>query len=194
MRIRLPRTLPERREALAADVALQNELDIRSELLDPDDLAGLLPGIDVSDVTGASFCAEDGYFDQPQAVVEAFAEACRRNGVAIQRSTIARLVERPDGRTLERAGAEAAEADAVVVAAGYDAPALLGTVGVDLPIEKQSRYLRLGDPIASRLLEPLIVSAERHFAAKQLRNGRVSRATSPRAATPARTQPRGVIT
>ena len=163
----------ERLEALAADVALQNELDIGSELLDPDELAGLLPGIDVSDVTGASFCAEDGYFDQPQAVVEAFAEAARRLGVAIEHSAIARLVERPDGWTLERTGAEAIEADAVVVAAGYDAPSLLATVGVDLPIAKEPKYLLLSDPIADRLLEPLVVSAERHFAAKHLRNGRV---------------------
>jgi len=163
----------ERRDALAADVALQNELDIPSELLDLDDLARLLPGIDVSDVTGASFCAQDGYFDQPQAVVEAFAEACRRHGVAIERSAIARLVERPDGWALEREDAEAVEADVVVVATGYDAPTLLGTVGVELPIEKEARYLLMSDPIADRLLEPLIVSAERHFAAKHLRNGRV---------------------
>ena len=163
----------ERRDALAADVALQNELGIPSELLDPDDLAGLLPGIDVTDVTGASFCREDGYFDQPQAVVEAFAEACRRHGVAIERSTVARLVERPAGWTLERVDADTVEADAVVVATGYDAPTLLATVGIDLPIEKEARYLLLSDPIADRLLEPLIVSAERHFAAKHLRSGRV---------------------
>ena len=86
---------------------------------------------------------------------------------------IARLVERPAGWTLERVDAEAVEADAVVVAAGYDAPTLLATVGIDLPIEKEARYLLLSDPIADRLLEPLIVSAERHFAAKHLRSGRV---------------------
>jgi sarcosine oxidase subunit beta len=162
-----------RREGLAADVALQNELGIPSVLLEPDDVAVLLPGIDVSDVTAASFCEEDGYFDQPQAVVEAFAEACRRRGVQIEHSTIGRLVERADGWTLERKGAGPVEADAVVVAAGYDAPALLATVGVDLPINKEPRYLLMSEPIADRLLEPLVVSAERHFAAKHLRNGRV---------------------
>ena len=162
-----------RRKGLAADVALQNELGIPSELLEPEDVAALLPGIDASDVTAASFCQEDGYFDQPQAVVEAFAEACRRRGVAIEHSTVVRLVERPDGWTLERQGGDAVAADAVVVAAGYDAPSLLATIGVDLPIEKEARYLLMSDPIAERLLEPLVVSAERHFAAKHLRNGRV---------------------
>jgi sarcosine oxidase subunit beta len=162
-----------RREGLAADVALQNGLGIPSRLLEPEDLPGLLPGIDTSDVTGASFCAEDGYFDRPQAVVEAFAEACRRRGVAIERSTVTRLVELPEGWKLEREAAGPVEADAVVVAAGYDSPALLETVGVELPIGKEPRYLLLSDPIADRLLEPLVVSAERRFAAKHLRSGRV---------------------
>lgn len=162
-----------RRDGLAADVALQNELGIPSVLLGPEAVEALLPGVAVSEVTAASFCQEDGYFDQPQAVVEAFAEACRRLGVAIEHSTVRRLVERPDGWTLECDGADAVSADAVVVAAGYDAPSLLAAVGVALPIEKEARYLLLSDPITERLLEPLVVSTERHFAAKHLRSGRV---------------------
>ena len=57
--------------------------------------------------------------------------------------------------------------------AGYDAPRSSPPSGVDLPIAKEARYLLLSDPIADRLLEPLVVSAERHFAAKHLRSGRV---------------------
>jgi sarcosine oxidase subunit beta len=162
-----------RRAGLSADVELQNELGIPSVLLEPDDLGALLPGIDVSEVTAASFCQEDGYFDQPQAVVEAFAEACRRLGVPIEHSNVRRLLKRPDGWTLEREAAEAVPADVVVVTAGYGAPSLLSTVGVELPIEKEARYLLMSDPITERLLEPLVVSTERHFAAKHLRNGRV---------------------
>jgi glycine/D-amino acid oxidase-like deaminating enzyme len=163
----------ERRDALAADVALQQELGIPSQLLEPDDVADLLPGIDESDVTGASYCAEDGYVDRPRAVVEAFADACRRRGVAIEQSNVTALAERGGLWTLEREALPSTEADAVVVAAGYDAPALLARAGVELPIEKEARYLLLSEPIADRLLEPLVVSAERHFAAKHLRSGRV---------------------
>jgi len=39
------------------------------------------------------------------------------------------------------------------------------------------------EPIGERLLEPLVISAERHFAAKQLATGVFSPATSLRAAT-----------
>ncbi len=164
---------PERRDALAVDVALQREAGVPSALLTPEELVELVPGINVSDVTAASYCAEDGYFDQPQAVVEAFAEACRRRGIAIERSTVTGLVPHAAGWSLERRGSGTAHADAVVVAAGYDTPALFASLDVDLPISKIARYLLLSDPIRGRLLEPLVVSAELHFAAKQLSNGRI---------------------
>src|SRR5207253_9960365 len=61
------------------------------------------------------------------------------------------------------------QADAVVVAAGVDTPRLLP----ELPIRPEPRVLRFSDPIRERLLEPLVVSAERGFAAKQLADGRV---------------------
>src|SRR5262249_6586268 len=64
-------------------------------------------------------------------------------------------------------------ADAVVVAAGADTAALLAPLGVEVAIEREDRYLFLSEPIRERLLEPLVVSAERRFAAKQLGDGRV---------------------
>lgn len=164
---------PGRQDALATDVALQNEAGIPSELLTPSELEELVPGIEVSDVTGAAYCAEDGYFDQPQAVVEAFADACRRRGVVIEHSTVTTLAPEGTAWSLERLAADDVRADVVVVAGGYDSPALLGSLGIDLPIAKEARYLLLSDPIPERLLEPLVVSAERHFAAKHLGNGRV---------------------
>ena len=42
-----------------------------------------------------------------------------------------------------------------------------------LPIEREDRWLFYSDPIAERLLDPLVVSPERRFAAKQLGDGRV---------------------
>ena len=65
------------------------------------------------------------------------------------------------------------EARHVVLAAGYDSPALAAPLGLELPIVKEQRFLFLSQPVHERLLEPLLVSAERRFAAKQLANGRV---------------------
>jgi sarcosine oxidase subunit beta len=143
---------------LQANVALQNELGIPSCILGPAEVAELVPGLDVASVVGAAWNGDDGYFDRPQAVVEAFARGAR--------------VEIADVQRLERDGTGwrvgPVHADAVVVAAGWETRAL-----VEVPIEPEERQLFLSEPIRERLLEPLVVSTERGIAAKQLANGRV---------------------
>src|SRR5262249_28661574 len=57
---------------LAANVAVQNAEGVPSRIVSPDEAAELVPGLDVETVVGGSWCAEDGYFDRPQAVVESF--------------------------------------------------------------------------------------------------------------------------
>jgi sarcosine oxidase, subunit beta len=163
---------PGRLAALERDVALQNDLGVPSEVLGPDAIAELVPGIETEHVAGAAFCGEDGYFDQPQAVVEAFAHACERRGARIERATVTALAADGDGWMLERPEG-AVTADAVVLATGYDTPALVEGLGVDVPIAKEARYLLYSEPIRERLVEPLVVSSELRFAAKHLQNGRV---------------------
>jgi sarcosine oxidase subunit beta len=135
---------------LEDNVRLQNELGVRSRVVSADDAAELVPGLLANTVAGGSWCAEDGYFDRPQSVVEAFA-----TGLDIRIGEVASL--------------DALGADTVVVAAGADTPRLVP----GLPIAREDRYLFYSEPIGERLLEPLVISAERHFAAKQLGNGRV---------------------
>jgi Glycine/D-amino acid oxidases (deaminating) len=56
---------------LRANVALQNSLGIPSRIVSPDEAAALVPGLQPETLAGGSWCAEDGYFDRPQAIVEA---------------------------------------------------------------------------------------------------------------------------
>jgi glycine/D-amino acid oxidase-like deaminating enzyme len=156
-------------ERLAAGVALQNGLGIESRIVSPTEAAELVAGLSAAELTGAAWCAEDGYFDRPQGVVEAFAEAAARRGVEIVRAEVVSV--EPEGVVL--AGGERVAAGQVVVAAGTETPALLEPLGVDVPIESEDRFMLYSEPIRERLVEPLVVSAERHFAAKQLGNGRV---------------------
>src|SRR3954464_454260 len=58
---------------LEANVRLQNEEGVPSRIVSPAEAAELVPGLRVDDLAGAAWCAEDGYFDRPQSVVEAFA-------------------------------------------------------------------------------------------------------------------------
>jgi sarcosine oxidase subunit beta len=135
---------------LRTSVELQNGLGIPSRIVTPAEAAELVPDLQTDSLGGGAWCAEDGYFDRPQAIVEALGALA-------------------DVRLQEVRSLDDVEADAVVVAAGVDTPRLLP----ELPIRPEPRVLQLSDPIRERLLEPLVVSAERGFAAKQLVDGRV---------------------
>jgi sarcosine oxidase, subunit beta len=137
-------------ERLQANVTLQNSLGVPSRTVSPAGASELVPELDAASVMGGAWCDEDGYFDRPQAILEAF-------GALFD----VELGDVSDVDTLE--------ADAVVVAAGVDTPRLLP----ELSLRAESRTLFFSEPIGERLLEPLVVSAERGLAAKQLADGRL---------------------
>jgi sarcosine oxidase, subunit beta len=143
------------------NVELQNELRIPSRIVRPAEAAELVPGLDISGVVGGAWCAEDGYFDRPQSLVEALG--------AQADVEIGEVLAVGDEAVVRLASGDELHADAVVIAAGVDTPRLLP----ELPIRPEARYLFFSDPIRERLLDPLVVSAERRFAAKQLGDGRL---------------------
>jgi sarcosine oxidase subunit beta len=158
---------------LRRDVALQNELGVPSRILTPAEAAAIVPDLGTDGLLGASWCAEDGYFDRPQTVVEAFAEAAQRLAVEIAFAEATAVERRRGGWRLRFRDGGLVDAGAVVVAAGTGTPGLVRALGVELPIEPESRHLFYSDPISDRLLEPLVVAPDHRFAAKQLADGRV---------------------
>jgi sarcosine oxidase, subunit beta len=155
-------------ERMRANVAVQNAAGVPSRLVTPDDAGELVPGLLTASVVGAAWCSEDGYFDRPQSVVEAFAR-----GTRIEIASVAALRPQGEGWALELGNGSIVCAEHVVVAAGIDAVPLLRPLGAELPIEPEGRWLFLSEPIHERLVESLVVSPERRFAAKQLGDGRV---------------------
>jgi sarcosine oxidase subunit beta len=135
---------------LRENVALQNAVGVPSRIVSAEETAELVPGLDATSVAGGAWCDEDGYFDRPQSLVEAFGALF-------------------DVELAEVSDIDDVAADAVVVAAGVDTPRLLP----ELPIRTEPRSLFFSERIQERLLEPLVVSAERGLAAKQLADGRL---------------------
>jgi sarcosine oxidase subunit beta len=137
-------------QKLRENVALQNSLGVPSRVVSAAEAAELVPELDASSVLGGAWCAEDGYFDRPQAILEALGALA-------------------DVELADVSDVAGLDADAIVVAAGVDTPRLLP----ELPIDAEPRSLFFSDRIQERLLEPLVVSAENGFAAKQLADGRL---------------------
>ncbi len=154
-------------EGLAAAVRVQNAADVPSRVVSPAEAGELVPGLRTTSIVGGSFCAEDGYMGEPQAAIAAIA---RRLDVRL--ATVEAVVDAGTTWALDTTAGRFT-APSVVVAAGADTRALVGPLGVDLPIELEPRHLFLSTPIHERLLEPLVISPERRFAAKQLHSGRV---------------------
>jgi sarcosine oxidase subunit beta len=159
--------------SLASAVELQHELGIPSVLLSPADAATLVPGLVQDGLRGGAACADDGYFDHPQAVVEAFAEVVTALGGAIEIVDVRTLLREGGGWRLDPVSGEARAFDSVVVAAGAASRALVAPLGFDLPIVEEPRTLFLSDPVRERLLEPLVIAVDRGVAAKQLADGRL---------------------
>ena len=153
---------------LEANVRLQNDEGVPSRIVTAAEAAEIVPGLVAVGIAGGAWCEEDGYFDHPQAVVEAFA-----HGIDVRRARVEAIGRDGDGWLLETGREGSIAADTVVVAAGVESSALVGLLGVSLPIVAEDRYLFLSDPVRERLLEPLVVAPELAFAAKQLADGRV---------------------
>ena len=75
-------TSAQDRAGLEANVALQQSLGIQTEILAPEALRELMPGLEVSDLVAAAYEPESGYAD-PNLTVNAYARAARQAGAAI---------------------------------------------------------------------------------------------------------------
>ena len=70
------------RAGLEANIALQREVGIKSELMDAITLQEILPALEMRDLTTVAYEPESGYAD-PYLTVNAYAQAARRHGVTI---------------------------------------------------------------------------------------------------------------
>ena len=75
-------TTEEDLATLEKNVVLQQQLGVEVGLLTPPEIARMVPGLNMEDVLGATFCQRDGYAD-PYSVVNGFASAAKRLGVKI---------------------------------------------------------------------------------------------------------------
>ena len=110
-------------ERLTAAVRLQNAAGVPSRVVSPAEAGRLVPGLRTESLVGATYCAEDGYMDEPRAAIAAIARQ-----LDVRRATVDAVV--PDGGTwgLDTTTGRFT-APSVVVAAGADTRALVGPLG-----------------------------------------------------------------
>jgi sarcosine oxidase, subunit beta len=161
-------------ETYQKSIALQNRLGIPTKLITPDQTKEIVPGINRESFLAASFCESDGFADDAYHVTNSFASAAKRLGVTFIHDTVEGIVvENGVVKGVQCQNQGTISADRVVNAAGLGSKQIAQTAGVDLPIQFEVRRILYTNRVEERVLEPLLVSFEKGFAAKQLTDGTI---------------------
>ncbi|NIM19895.1 MAG: FAD-dependent oxidoreductase [Candidatus Latescibacteria bacterium] len=122
------------REGLQANLALQHRIGIQAELVAPEALREIMPGLAFTDLVAAAYEPDSGYAD-PHLTVTSYERAARRLGVTVFPGTEAKGVRFEGGRVI---GVETSrnELDTPVVlnCAGAWGAQVARMAGVEVPI------------------------------------------------------------
>jgi glycine/D-amino acid oxidase-like deaminating enzyme len=125
---------PDRGAHLRENVRRARALGVRVDLVAPDAVATLAPGIAAGDVALAAHEPESGYADAAM-TTNALAARARELGATVLQHVPVREILTAGGKVSgARTAAGDVSAPAVVVCAGLWAPRLLAPLGVDVPI------------------------------------------------------------
>lgn len=134
------------------------------ELLTPEDVAALVPGLRLEDVAGASFCPVDGLISPP-AVAEGLLRRARERGVRVLTGTHVEEFETEDGRVVAaRTAGGRVSAHVFVNAAGAWAGRVARLAGVELPVTPLRRQLVCVDAYAGLPVRaPMVIDLSNGF-------------------------------
>jgi len=135
------------------NVAMQNDLGVDSEYVDPETAREYCPGLEPEHFVAATYNAEDGFAD-PNLAVQGYAGAAREAGVDVRTKTaVTDVLVDDSGDERVVTGVETEDetlhADFVVNAAGAWASQLAAMADLDLPIEAHRRQVAVVEPTES---------------------------------------------
>jgi sarcosine oxidase, subunit beta len=132
-------------EFLAA-IELQRSLGVEVEVLTPEDVTELIPGVSTQEMLGATFGPRDGIAD-PSGLTLGYATAARRAGAEIATNVEVSAIDVPGDRVAGVSTSKGSVSAPIVVnAAGPWAAPLAATAGVELPLEPIPRQVVVTGP------------------------------------------------
>jgi sarcosine oxidase subunit beta len=140
----------ERYNELVVSVGLLSEMNIEVELLSPTEAASLIPGLNVADIVGATFCPRDGIAD-PFGLTFGYLQGARALGVEAQFGTEVRGIRLQGGSvTGVETGDGFIPSNIVINAAGPWAARLAQSASVSLPVVPLRRSVVLTSDFPGR--------------------------------------------
>lgn len=150
--------------ALREPMPLYARLGVEVEMVGPQRIAALVPGIRVDDLKGGRFGARDGY-GAPLEALAGFAAAATLEGVRlVERVAVDGLVSENDRVVGARTGDGDIRADRVLLATGAWTAPLAATAGVAVPIWPYRRsIMEAAGPFPALAEIPLVIELESGF-------------------------------
>ena len=128
------------------NIAVQKGMGVDVQWISPGEAAVIAPGIDLSGLRGAAWCAADGVAD-PNGVTMGFAKGAQAKGVEIVRDTEVTGIGLQGNRVSEvRTSNGTIATPTVVNAAGPWAKSVGRLCGVDVPVEPERRHIFIATP------------------------------------------------
>jgi glycine/D-amino acid oxidase-like deaminating enzyme len=132
-----------------ASVELQNELGVRSRMVDAAEVRSLCPGVVTSDLVAGAFSPDDGYC-APESVVRGYATAATALGVAVERDCEVVGITRVGRRIASvETNHGSVKTNVVICAAGAWSSAVARMADVDLPVTPVRRQVLVTEPVAT---------------------------------------------
>jgi len=128
------------------NVELQRSHGVEVQWLSPAEAQALAPGLDVTGIQGATYCAADGVAD-PNGVTVGFAKGAQAKGAEILRETEVTGIRLDRNRVAEVHTSRGTIATPLVInAAGPWAKSIGRLCGVDVPVEPERRHIFIASP------------------------------------------------
>ncbi len=167
----LAETEKERELQLKA-VSLQNELGLPSRLLSPEEALDVLPLLDASTITGATFCPTDGHAN-PFRVVEGYLRRAREKGVSLEKFTeVVGLVVEGDRIVRVRTSRGEISPGVVVNAAGAWSREIARMAGVELPNVPIRHEIAITEPVKP-FMDVMVISIHNGIYFSQTKEGQI---------------------
>lgn len=133
---------------LRAQIEVQRKLGVLTEVLSPEDLGRLIPGLNVDDVIFGALCRQDGFID-PHSVMQAYSRAASRLGAEFNEGVRATGIIQNGSRivAVDTSGGPI-YTPVVVNAAGVLAAEVGRWLGIELPIRNSKRHLFITEPFS----------------------------------------------
>ncbi len=161
---------PAKADAFTRAVAAQQAWGYDTRVIDVPELRRLVPRLEPGAVAAASFCAEEATVD-PVGATRLLLEAASGHGASVRHPATVTGFDRDGDRVRGlRLGSDVVAADAVVLAAGVELPALAAMLGAAVPMQDSPGLLAHTRPHA-RLLDRIVVAPGATI--KQLPSGEI---------------------